>query len=578
MLFRESLRNYLPLMLIILLSALLRFIWLDKIPNAISGDEIVYVLNAKAAVLTGHDIFGSWSPLNGLFFIYPKNEMQAELPYLLYMPIVGFFQFSLFTAHLTNAILSVILVVFIYLTAKELLGEQVGIMAGFAASVSPWLIYIGRTAYEATPAMLFYFIAFYVLLKAKGWKIFWAFLFLIPAFYSYIATKLIFLPFVLILILYLFFAANKRKYLKQYVSLFILCIIFILFYAVSLRIHTKTSRMGEILTPNNPQIARQVNDIRKTSIKNPFINILVNKYSVFSQIVATKTFKVFSSGYLFAYGDEFFSIWRHGLFYYVDSIFLVLGSLFLFSKKRKVFILLWALILVSILPQVLHTADIGNFTIHETMMFPFFIILIGLGIWESANLFKNKKYRLLYWLIIAGIYFISVANFFNIYAFWYPMQGYFDFPARIVSSYAVRVSPDQKITVYSNVSLDNFKKFLFYSNNYNKNTTGIIKKNLNKNIYSFKNINFVSCNSKAVASASKNNVEIVDADCGFSLPNASYLSIVRLSDGGENFRIYNDKICKGYRLRKFPYGLKLSDFNIEDLSNKDFCENFITLL
>jgi 4-amino-4-deoxy-L-arabinose transferase-like glycosyltransferase len=574
MLSKKILLNYLPIILIIILASFLRLIWLDKIPNAIGGDEIVYVLNSKALFLTGHDIFGSWNPIQGLMFIYPKGEAQAELPYILDSLIVGVLPFSLFAAHLTNAILAVLLAVVIYLVAKELFGKEAGIIAGLIAGINPWLIYIGRTAYEATPAMLFYLIAFYILLKAKSWKILFAFPFLVLAFYSYIATKLILLPFVFAIIIYCYFL-NKKKYLKQYLILFSLCILFVLFYLVSLKLNPSTARLGELLTPNSPGIADTVNYIRSTSIENPLTNFFTNKYSVFVDIVIVKTIKTFASDYLFISADQFFSIYRHGLFYYIDSLFMVLGALFLFSKKRIIFLLISSLGLIGVIPQVLHTASTDNFSIHATMMYPFLIMFIAFGIWETINLFKKRNYRLFSAAIILLIYFASLANFFNIYAYWFPLRGYFDFSLRTVSTYSVRASSNQKVTIYSDAAYDYFKKFLFYSNGYNKDTAEIIKNNLNKKIYSIGNVTVTPCDFPKNYK-NKNNLIIMDVKCGDEPIPLPHLTIAALSDAGQTFKVYNDKICNGVGFNRYPSNLKLSDFNMESLSNKYFCKTFIT--
>jgi 4-amino-4-deoxy-L-arabinose transferase-like glycosyltransferase len=572
--FGKTLRNYLPLLLIILLAIILRFVFLDKVPNAIGGDEMTYILNTKASFLTGHDVFGSWSPWQGFLFQYPKGEAQAELPYLLFAPIITLLPFSLLSAHLTNAFLAVLLVIFIYLVAKELIGEKAGLFAAFLASVNPWLIYIGRTAYEATPAMLFYFISLFILLKVKGWRILLSFPFLLLAFYSYIGTKLIFLPFVFAVIIYCYFT-NKKKFLKQYLVLLSLCILLVLFYTVSLELNPAVTRLSRLLTPSSPGISDQVNLIRKTTIENPFTNILTNKYTIFANIIFTKTLKTFATDYLFISGDGFFSIWRHGLFYYIDSVFILLGTLFVFSKKRNVFVFLATVILIGVIPQIFYTADTSSFSVHSTLMYPFLIVLGGAGIWEIINLLKNKNYKIISFLVILLFYVFSVANFANIYFYWFPLQGYFDFSQRVVSSYAIRASGDQKVTVYSNTSFDIFKKYLFYENLYSKNTASIIRENFNKQSYFLGNVTFKSCNIPPNIK-DKNNLILLDVNCGekpFDLPN---LAVARLSDGGESFKIYNDKICTGAGLSRYPSGIKLADFNIESLTNKKFCQTFIT--
>lgn len=575
--FVKVLRNYWPILLIILLSICIRFIWIDKIPNAIGGDEVVYILNSKALFLTGSDIFGTWSPLQGLLFQYPQGETQAELPYILNSFAVGLLPSNLFAAHVTNAVTGVLLVFFVFLVTRELLGSKAAFFAGLAASINPWLVYIGRTAYEGVPAMLFYFVSFYILLKAKGWKILLAFPFLVLAFYSYIATKLILLPFVFVVILYCYFYVNKRKFAKQYILLFALCIGLIAFFVVALKLNPQTARLGELLTPNNPEIAREVNAIRKESIQNPLTNLFVNKYSVFANILATKTLKTFSFDFLFVNGDEFFSIWRHGLFYYIDSLFLILGLLFMFVRKRKALALLLTLVLIGVIPQVLHTAKIDNFSIHATMAFVFLPILIGFGVWETINYFKKKNYKLILTIVVLIIYILSAANFLNIYFFWHPLRGYFDFPIRVVSSYAVRASDSQKITIYSSTSFDLYKKYLFYSNKYDKSSAQTVRNNLKAEKYVLGNVAFKGCNLP-IDLENKDNLLIIDAKCGSQFKELPHLSVSSLKDGGETFRIYNDRICKGVALGRYISNFKIDNFNIEGLSNRDFCPNFISSL
>lgn len=577
MLSKKILFSFLPLFLIIILAFLLRFTWLDKLPPAIGGDEIVYTLNAKASFITGKDIFGQWAPWKGLIFNYPRGETQAELSYILNSFIIGPLDFSLFNSRLPNLVMGVLLVLFIYLFTKELMGKRIALFAAAISAINPWLIYIGRTAYEATPAMLFYFISFYILVKAKGWRILLSFPFLALAFYSYIATKLIFIPLVFALLVYCFYFINKKKYFKQYLSLFILCSLLVGFFVISLKLNPSTSRTDELLTPFDAAISSEVNQIRKNSMQNPLTPIFVNKYTVFTNILIVKTLKTFSFDYLFAFGDEFYSIWRHGVFYYIDSIFLILGAILLFIRKRALFFLFTSLILIGIIPQIFHTADVGNFIIHATMMLPFLMIIIGLGVSEAFNYFKSKNLKVMSLVLILFVYCFSVANFANIYFFWHPLQGYFDFPIRVVSSYALRAPKDQKITVYSNSSFDFFKKYIFYTNQYNKDTANIIKNNINKSNYSLGNVAFASCNT-SLGHEDEKNLIIIDSQCPnpkIPLPN---ISIARLKDGGESFKIFNDRLCNGIILNRYASNMSISDFSVEALPNEKFCQTFITSL
>lgn len=207
-------KSMLPLFIIICLAALLRFTLLDRIPNAVGGDELTYIVTAKSIFLTGRDITGTWSPWSIFLFRYPPHEQQAELPYFLHLPFSGPFPFSLFTARIPFALLSIGIVIILYFLTKKLINVHAAIATGLIAAINPWLIYIGRTAYESTPATFFYLLGFYLLLSLRGSKLFISVPVFFLAFYSYIGMKLIFLP--LIILFCLFAWSRNRKDQKQY--------------------------------------------------------------------------------------------------------------------------------------------------------------------------------------------------------------------------------------------------------------------------------------------------------------------------------------------------------------------------
>ena len=86
----------LGLLLIIILALFLRLIWLDKVPNGITDDELIFVLNAKAVFFTGSDISGVWNPLT--LAPIPGITPMAELPSLIMAPFIGILPLSLFAS------------------------------------------------------------------------------------------------------------------------------------------------------------------------------------------------------------------------------------------------------------------------------------------------------------------------------------------------------------------------------------------------------------------------------------------------------------------------------------------------
>ncbi|MEK7559252.1 MAG: glycosyltransferase family 39 protein, partial [Patescibacteria group bacterium] len=524
--------------------------------------ELTYLVNSKAMFLMGTDISGNWSPLSGFIFNYPSYTLpQAELPYFLFVPTVGPFDFSLFNARIATAVLSISSVLLIYLVSSRLFDKKVGLASSFIAAINPWAIYMGRTSYEQAPAIFFYLLAFYCLLVLKGRKI----LFIIPlfflAFYSYVATKVSFIPFVLISILFVYFVVNKRKYLKEYSIVLISCLFLVLLFGLTLINSSGPSRVGELITPSSQLISEEVDYVRKISIQNPLTNVLENKVTIFTRILVTKFMKSLSFDFLFINGDQFFSIFRHGLFYVLDAIFLALGLVAAFAYKRKVFWLLSGIAVAGILPQLAHSASTDNFSIHLSLFFAFITIFMGAGLAEALNLIKNKKYLYLSGGLIGVLYLFLVVNFFNIYFFQFPMQGNFDFHVRLLSKYVASVPNDKEIVIYSPSARDIFKKYIYYSNNYNSDTYEVVKSIYDKENFKFKNVNFLGCDN-TLDFSEKIEVILYDEQCG-SNKKSSHLTIPRLKDGGESYKIYNDSICKGMNLKRYPTSLSIEDFAIE---------------
>jgi hypothetical protein len=338
----------------------------------------------------------------------------------------------------------------------------------------------------------------------------------------------------------------------------------------------ESSRLNEIFTPNSPLLGAQVDSIRKITMQSPLSNIFENKITEYLTILFTKAFNTTSFSYLFLTGDNFFSLFRHGLFYIADAVFLIFGLAAAYERKAKLFYFLASLCFIAILPHVFHSASLDNFTPHISLLFPFAIILIAVGIDEMLHLFKNK------WLfsgmlsVIVLLYLLFVLNFLNIYFFQFPLQGNFDFPVRLLSKYVSLNSVNkQSVLIYSTNAHDIFKKYLFYTNGYNQTTLAKVKAIYKDNEFVFNNIQFLGCNN--TINPNKTNALVVyDFNCGALQNNYKRVVIPRLSDGGQSYDIFNDKICQSFILKGYPTDLKISDFGIEGLSRKQFCETYIT--
>jgi len=567
---------YVFLGLIVLLAAFLRLPFLNNVPNSITNDQTYYILNAKSFLATGADLSGSVNPFQLFLFQYPSVGMvQAELPFFLQFPLLSFLPMSLAAVILPNALLSIATVLLFFLIGKKLFDQKTALFISFAAAINPWFIFTGRTVYEIVPAVFFYLCGFYILLIAKKWKILWAFPFFLLAFYSYIGTKLLFLPFIVLMVIYCYFVVHKKQYAKHYLTLIGLACVTVFFFFFQLQHQPTASRLSEIITPDNAYIVSQVDGVRKQSMQNPVTTLFENKMTDYSRIIILNFFNIFNPSYLFANGDTFFSLYRHGLFYMVDLVFLLIGSFWLYTRKNKLFLFFLFGILLSTIPQIIHDPQAGgNFTPHITLLFPFFIMLIGVGITKVTEI-PQKSFRIGALFLVGILYLFSLGNFLNVYFYQFPLQtGVFDFSSRVLSRYlTLAQEQNQQVTVYSVSSEIIFKKYLFYSNSYTNSSAKTINQSFQTKNFTMQNVHFVGCPSLDHPITTE-GIAIVDTLCGL-MPDGESNKIGQLKDSGATFHIYNDEICSTYSLKPYIAWLKLQDLTVEKLDAKSFCETFI---
>ena len=556
--------------IIFIVAILFRFSYLNLVPNAISGDELHYITTAKFITLTGHDISGTWNPWSLLWFRYPPTEHQAELPYLLHLLSGARSPFSLFLIKLPFAILSVGIVILLTGIATELFGSLAGITTGTVAAINPWLIVMGRTGYEATPAMFFYLLALYLLLKTTKRNILWAGVPLILAFYSYIGTKIIILPFT-ILACALTYIKNDKKYLRLYITL-IICALLVTLGFFYLTKTDQASRLGDLFLPGSRIVAQDVNAIRQTSIWSPLMTLVVNKYVLYAETILHKFFRAISPSYLFVDGDQFFLPTRQGFFYYIDALFLIPGIVFISKKKRAYAWILLSLLIIATIPQLASTT-IGDFSIHLTMLFPLLLIPIGAGIaWMIGYTPKYLRPGIIF--VIICVYGVSAAGFSQTYFYRAPLVGYADFPKRILTNY-LRLSQSRNIpvVVYSSSTQETFQKYMLYADVITKEYIPALQTISSSESIKLNGITFLPCQSPAAVPAG--TTSITDALCG-KPASSHHQSITTLTDGGENYIIEEDRVCNTYALKRYPQNIRLRAFAIEQLSESEFCETFIS--
>lgn len=533
--------------IIFLISAAFRFTLLDRIPNAAGGDELVYALTAKSVSLTGTDLSGTWHPLSALLFRYPPGEMQAELPYFVHLLFTGSRPFSLLSLRLPFAAIGSLIPIVLYLVAAKLFDRKTALVAGLIAAVNPWSVYISRTGYEPGLATFFYLAALVVILYTRGKRLLCSIPVLLLAFYSYIGTKPVLLPFAIAGAAYAYIPGRKRETRTPLLVVIISSAIIMGLFGAAILTQPTATRLSEV-TGHETQGTLWA--------------------------MAVKSIRTFSPDYLFLHGDNFFSLLHQGLLYAIDLPFLLVGFALAFTKRRKEFWFLTAMVGIGILPQIIHRASVEHFTPHITLAIPFLILYIAYGITEGLAYINSKPISTIAVACISSIYIASIGSFMGLYLLRHPLEGNFDFRVRLLSRYlTLTEQAPNGVTVFTNESGDAYRKHLFYANLMSEDTMQTIKDTIATKSYVFGNVRFVSCDNSIDPSKSTRTL-VFDAKCGMA--KKAEKRIPKLTDGGEEYAVFNDRVCGDMALRRYPAQIAIDDFFVETLPRELFCQKYVT--
>lgn len=152
---------FLPLILSI--AFILRVVALDKYPVGFTPDEASFGYDAYSLIHTGKDQWGNAWPL----VLKSFGDYKAPLYAYLSMPFIALFDLTKFAVRLPNALLSVISIYVVYLLAKKLFDEKVGLLSALLFAISPWHMMMSRGAFEANLITFFLPLGIYLFLQKR---------------------------------------------------------------------------------------------------------------------------------------------------------------------------------------------------------------------------------------------------------------------------------------------------------------------------------------------------------------------------------------------------------------------------
>lgn len=621
------------LITIILLSGLfLRLYKITAAPPVISHDEVYYPVQAKSLALSGKDLSGKWQPLT----FTAANELYAELPGVIMTPAALLFKNNQFlAARTTHIVLGTLLPLLLAGVVYELTKSKVyAVSTLLIAQFNPWIFQFSRMGFDSLLSLFFYFLGIYLFLKNKNWQILWSFIPFLLGFFMYQGLKIVFIPMVVILVVYKFFESKKLLSIKNILDskpLFVFCLMalsLLTFFYIKLSSQKAGGRLSNMIFFDTDHIQAQVNLERQQAIANPYQKLFTNKVTVITREFLDNYFETFNPILLFVKGEPLrnpFSVWSTGIFYTVDALLIMYGLITLFRYKpyQGAAWFLSAFILIGPLPSAINSQ--GSWIMfRSSFMFMNLLMLAGIGfgsfwqlhkaepeetsknsiavpflinILQDKALFKNskKKFSITFKINIsvyaikavklgfALVYLVSIVGFGYQYFYRYPFIGTKDiyFSERLFTSYTQRLPKDQKILILGSEDEFLLYEYLFYSNALNKQSLAQIRDNYNDHNFTIGNVT-ISTNCLDLSKLDEATTIIYHTTVmpcqGQSLdavvPTYTQTVIPSLIDSGGVFRIINDRLCSQYDLHRFS-NVNQDVFSVEELSNQDFCQNFI---
>lgn len=567
---------FLPFLLFILALSV-RFWKISYFPVGITPDHMDYVLNAKSLWLIGSDITRSWNPFSFTSIKTAETALSEMLPVLIAF-FIGPFPTNFFIARLPFVLASALLAVFIYLVSEKLLNYKIGLIAAILFMINPWGNHFGRAQFEAPIAVLFFFIAFFIILNFKNWKMIFASLFLILGFYTYNPMKILFLPlsFVMLIIHFLYHRLNKISI--NYLIFIVVCLVPLVHFLTSFNSQAASTRKEEFflfsskLDPNST-----INDERRLSIPTPLNTVFSNKLTFYAKYIVSQYVGAYSPFFLYIVGDasgvSAYTTWQHGVFYYLDFFLCIIGFAFLYKYRPKSLVFLCLMLIIGPLPSM--TSLGSQYINRSSITIPVLLILIASGMYKTITYLI--KYPLLLTLFLMT-YTILVVNYYYIYFYRYPIYGNegYAFDKRILSQYIKRV--DSKVNVYVTTNKPRlaFEQYLFYSGLYNSRQAALaVATNMKDQKYQINNVFFIDKCPSDLSTTDK-NIHIIETN--FTCENSDkvqYLSISNLADTGQLFKIYGDSLCHNQQLPLYSRVKNERDFAVERMTTKEFCTKWI---
>lgn len=423
-------KYYLILGLIVFLGAVLRLLYLEQIPATLYSDEVSQAYNAKSLLETGKDEYGTSWPVS----IRSFGDWKPPLQTYLLIPSIAVFGLHNTSVRLPSAILGTLSISLLSLLIRELLrkyfpekgahvANAISLIFALLLALSPWHIQQSRSAMLINIAFSCYFFALLFFIKGIKKSGYWVLsaLFFVLTLYAYYGMRLI-VPLTLIFLSLMYrsvlFTAEKYKILLISVTVGFVLLLPLLITAVSMpdvlfgRAKTVSVFYDKaIMLTQSKDLDSDVH-----TLPSPVASLLHNTVYLYSVNITKRFFEHLTFNFLFLRGDHTppFLIPNHGLLYFVELFFLLIGVFHLLRARSPLLKGMLALLIISIIPSSL-TFITPAANRSYNMLFPL-LCMIAIGIYTLVSSVPTL-WRYVVISLIFTVYLVQLSYFGYVYAY-----------------------------------------------------------------------------------------------------------------------------------------------------------------
>lgn len=400
--------------LILILAAVLRLWNLADFPAGFNADEAAIGYNAYSLIETGKDEYGAGFPLVFKSF----GDFKPGLYFYFVLPFIKLLGLSEWAVRIPSALLGIGTVYLIFSLGRKIFqNSAVGLVSAFLLAISPWHLHFSRGGWESNAATFFIALGVYFFVRAmeESKYLFWSLLAFLFSMYIYQSPRLI----VPVFLLGLTFMYRQKLWAAVKGNLKVIGLLAILSIPLILQFTSGggSARFSGLSFLSDPGPQSRVNELRgEHDDPNSKIPKLVhNKVTAYAPVFLGHYLDHFKPDFLFINGDEVIrnKVPESGQFYLIESIFLILGAVFLVRNPFKYSRILVLWILTAPLASSM-TFQTPNALRSLSMVVPMTLVA-GIGLLSIWNLVKGKGRYLI----------ISAVAIFLLFEFVHYMESYY---------------------------------------------------------------------------------------------------------------------------------------------------------